>query len=127
MMVVDTSALMAIALKEPQGQACMDAIIQAEMLLMSAGTLAELLIVASRRHFAQDVKQLVADLDFEVVPVTEASARSMAQAYQRWGKGNHPAKLNYGDCFAYALATERNYPLLYVGDDFMQTDVLSAR
>jgi len=126
MMVVDTSAVVAIARKEPQAQACMDAMIQADVLLMSAGTLTELLIVALRRNFEQDVKKLISDLDFEIVPVTEASAQRAAQAYQQWGKGIHPAGLNYGDCFAYALASERHCPLLYVGDDFRQTDVLSA-
>jgi len=126
MMVVDTSAVVAIAQKEPQAQTCMEAIIQADVLLMSAGTLTELLIVALRRNFGQDVKKLISDLNFEVVPVTEASAQKAAQAYQQWGKGIHPAGLNYGDCFAYALAIERNCPLLYVGDDLRQTDVLSA-
>jgi len=126
MIVVDTSAMMAIAQKEPQARACMDAMIRANTLLISAGTLAELLIVALRRNFEKDASKLIEDLHVEVVPVTEASAQRVAQAYQQWGKGMHPAKLNYGDCFAYALASERNLPLLYVGQDFAQTDVRSA-
>jgi len=125
-MVVDTSALVAIVLKEPQAQACMEALIDADALLISAGTLTELLIIASRRNCVQEINQLMTDLSFEVVPVTQASAYSAAQAYQRWGKGNHPAKLNYGDCFAYELAMSKNCPLLYVGNDFAQTDVQSA-
>jgi len=126
MIAIDTSALVAIALKEPQAQACMEAMVQADVLLMSAGTLTELLIIAARRNFGSDVKQLIVDLNVEVVPVTEASAHGAAQAYRRWGKGVHPAKLNYGDCFAYELAVSKNCPLLYVGQDFAQTDVLSA-
>jgi len=126
MMAVDTSALVAIALNEPQAHACMEAMIGANGLLISAGTLTELLIIASRRSCVQDVNQLMTDLGFEVVPVTQASAYRTAQAYQRWGKGNHPARLNYGDCFAYELATSQNCPLLYVGQDFAQTDVQSA-
>jgi len=126
MMVVDTSALVAIALKEPQAPACMEAMIGADALLISAGTLTEWLIIASRRNVAQDADQLMRDFDFEIVPVTQTSAYRAAQAYQRWGKGNHPARLNYGDCFAYALAHERNLPLLYIGQDFAQTDVQSV-
>jgi len=61
-----------------------------------------------------------------VVPVTAKVAYQVAAAYRRWGKGVHPASLNYGDCFAYALARERNLPLLYIGQDFAQTDVQSA-
>jgi len=126
MIAVDTSALVAIALKEPQAQACMTAMIEAETLLMSAGTLAELLIIASRRNFDQDVQKLIADLNVEVIPVTEMSAQRAAAAYQKWGKGVHPAQLNYGDCFAYELAISQNCPLLYVGQDFARTDVQSA-
>jgi len=126
MIAVDTSALVAIARKEPQAQACMEAMVQADVLLMSAGTLAELLILAVRRNFEQDVRQLMSDLGVEVISVTEASAQRAAAAYQQWGKGVHPAKLNYGDCFAYELAMSHACPLLYVGQDFAQTDVQSA-
>jgi len=126
MMAVDTSALVAIALKEPQAQACMEALVRADTLLISAGTLAELLIIAACRNFAHEVRKLILDLNFEVIPVTEASAQRAAQAYQQWGKGRHPAKLNYGDCFAYEMAVSQGCPLLYVGQDFAQTDVQSA-
>jgi len=126
MIAVDTSALAAIALKKPQAQACMEVMIQADVLLISAGTLAELLIIAARRKFGHDVKKLISDLNFKVIPVTETSAYRAAAAYQKWGKGVHPAQLNYGDCFAYELATSQQCPLLYVGQDFSQTDVQSA-
>jgi len=126
MIVVDTSALLAIAQKEPQAPACMQAMIEADTLLISAGTLAELLIVATRRNIADIVKTMIAKLHVEIVPVTETTAHNAAAAYQKWGKGMHPAKLNYGDCFAYALADENRCPLLYIGHDFSQTDVRPA-
>ena len=126
MIAVDTSALMAIVLGEPQGEACMAAIEEAEQLVISAGTVAEALIVAGRRNVGDEVGALIAGLGFEVVSVTAASARRIADAYGRWGKGIHRASLNYGDCFAYEVAIEHDCPLLYVGDDFGQTDVRSA-
>jgi len=88
--------------------------------------LAKLLIVASRRNFEKEARTLIVDLLVGVVPVTAASTQRVAQAYRQWGKGVHPAKLNYGDCFAYALARKHNLALLYVGQNFTQTDVLSA-
>ena len=126
MIAVDTSALMAIVLGEPQGEACMAAIETADGLLVSAGTVAEALIVAARRNVGEEVGTLIFGLGFEVVTVTAASARRIAGAYARWGKGVHPASLNYGDCFAYEVAIEHDCPLLYVGEDFVQTDVRSA-
>lgn len=126
MIAVDTSALMAIALGEPQGDACMTAIEEADQLLISAGTVAEALIVAARRNIGEEVGALISGLDFEIVSVTAASARRIADAYGRWGKGIHRASLNYGDCFAYDVATEHDCPLLYVGEDFAQTDIQSA-
>lgn len=66
---------------------------------------------------------LIAELGFEVVPVTSAAAPRIAQAYERWGKGVHPAGLNFGDCFAYAAAEEHACHLLYVGDAFARTDI----
>jgi ribonuclease VapC len=63
---------------------------------------------------------------FEIVSVTPASARRIAAAYERWGRGMHPAGLNFGDCFSYEVAKERSCPLLYVGDDFSHTDLESA-
>jgi ribonuclease VapC len=123
---VDTSALMAIVLAEPQGEACMTAIEQADGLLISAGTVAEALIVAARRNVGEEVGALISGLGFEVVSVTAASARRVADAYGRWGKGVHPASLNYGDCFSYEVASEHDCPLLYVGENFVETDVRSV-
>lgn len=126
MIAVDTSALMAIVLGEPQAEACMAAIEEANELVISAGTVAEALIVAGRRNVGQEVAEMISGLGFEVVTVTAASARRVADAYARWGKGIHRASLNYGDCFAYEVATEQDCALLYVGDDFSQTDVKSV-
>jgi len=126
MIVVDTSALMAIALDEPAAEACMGVLETEESLLISAGTLAEALIVGARCGIAEEIAELVAGLDLEVVSVTPGSARRTAEAYARWGKGLHPAALNFGDCFAYALAAERDCPLLFVGKDFSSTDVKRA-
>lgn len=126
MIAVDTSAIMAILLRETEARDCMN-VIQSEIgVVISAGTLAETLIVASRQGIAKQAADFVRELNFEVVPVTAASAKRSAEAYAVWGKGVHAAKLNYGDCFAYELAKERGCPLLFVGDDFAQTDIKSA-
>ncbi len=126
MIAVDTSALMAIGLNEPEADACIAALEADENVLISAGTLAEVLIVGARRNIAEELSSLIEGLGFEVVSVTPASARRVARAYQQWGKGVHPAGLNFGDCFAYEVAKERGCRLLYVGDDFAKTDILSA-
>jgi len=126
MIAVDTSALMAIILDEPQARACMEAIKQEQTLLISAGTAVEALIVAGRRHLDLEIEDLISGVGMEIVPVTSASAYRSADAYRRWGKGIHPAALNYGDCFAYEVAIEHDCPLLYTGHDFAQTDVRSV-
>jgi ribonuclease VapC len=123
---VDTSALMAILLDEPEADDCMAAIEAADKLLISAGTMAEALIVAGRRNLGADMAELIDGLDFEIVPLTPASARRIAAAYGRWGKGIHPAALNFGDCFAYEVAVDRSCRLLNVGNDFSRTDIRPA-
>lgn len=126
MIAVDTSALMAIVLNEPVADACAAALEAEDHLLISAGTLAEALIVAGRRNVGEEVAQLIDGLGFEIVSVTPASARRIAEAYEKWGKGVHPAALNFGDCLSYEVAKEHACPLLYVGRDFFQTDIESA-
>lgn len=126
MIVVDTSALMAILLGEPQAERCAEVLERETQVLVSAGTLAEALIVARRRNVDDELSALINGLGLEVAPVTAAVAERVAQAYARWGRGVHPAGLNFGDCFAYALAQEVGAPLLFVGDDFARTDVASA-
>ena len=126
MIVVDTSALMAVILGEAEADTCI-AILKSETeVLISAGTMAEAMIVAARRNVAAEMICLIEGLGFDVVTVTPASARRIAQAYERWGKGVHPAGLNFGDCFAYVVASEHSCPLLFVGDDFSKTDLRPA-
>jgi len=123
LIVVDTSALMAVVLGEPKAEACIVALEKEPALAISAGTVAEALIVAEHRNVRPELESLLDGLGFEVVPVSTAMARRVADAYARWGKGMHRAALNFGDCFAYALAKERGCRLLYVGADFAHTDV----
>jgi ribonuclease VapC len=120
---VDTSALMAIVLKEPRADHCLAALEAEDQVLISAGTLAEMLIVSSRRNVGTEMARLIERLAPDVVPVTPASARRIGAAYQLWGRGVHPAALNFGDCFAYEVAKEHACRLLYVGEDFAKTDI----
>ncbi len=124
--VLDTSALMAVLLGEPAGVACAAILSSEARLLISAGTLAEALIVAGNRGIGTEMATLVAEGGVEVVPVTATTAARVAESYAAWGRGHHPAGLNFGDCFAYALAYEKSYPLLYVGQDFAKTNVPAA-
>ncbi|WP_156680554.1 type II toxin-antitoxin system VapC family toxin [Sphingomonas profundi] len=126
MKAIDTSALLTIALDEPRASDCIEAIKAETHWIISAGTVAEALIVARRRDVGDIVEGVIGAGGVEIVPVTAASARLAADAYDRWGKGVHPAALNLGDCFAYALARERACPLLYIGDHFTRTDIVPA-
>lgn len=123
MIAVDTSALMAIVLNEPEADACIAALEAEDEILISTATVAEALIVAARRSVTEEMARLLDGLGFEFVPVTPESARRVAAAYERWGKGQHPASLNFGDCFAYEVAKSHRCRLLYVGDDFRRTDL----
>jgi ribonuclease VapC len=126
MIVVDTSALMAVILGEAQAVRVAHALTTADVVAISAGTLAEALIVADRRGVGADMRMLIRELDLDVVPVTEAFAETVAAAHGRWGRGSGPAQLNFGDCFAYGLASLRGWPLLFVGEDFIRTDIRPA-
>ena len=123
MIAVDTSALMAIVLGELEADRCINALVAESELVVSAVTVAEALIVAARRNVDEEMARLIDGLGFEVVSVTAESVQRVVDAYARWGKGVHPASLNFGDCFAYALAKDRGCRLLYVGDDFAKTDL----
>ena len=125
-MVLDTSALMAVLQGEPAGVACAAILGSEARLLISAGTLAEALIVAGNRGIGIEMATLVAEGGVEVVPVTATTAARVTEAYAAWGRGHHPAGLNFGDCFAYALAHKTSYPVLYVGQDFAKTNVPAA-
>ena len=126
MIAVDTSALMAIVLGDEQADACAKILETDPDVVISAGTAAEALTVAARRNVADEMAKLIDGLGFEIVAVTASSARQIAAAYDRWGKGVHPAGLNFGDCFAYEVAKAHDCGLLYVGDDFSKTDVKSV-
>lgn len=126
MIALDTSALMAFLLEEPDAAAVYDALLSADGLVISAGTVLEALIVSDRHGLGAQMRALFEELGVEIAPVNAAVAAEIARAYQRWGKGIHPAGLNLGDCFAYALAAARDVPLLCTGADFAQTDIALA-
>lgn len=123
MIAVDTSALMAIVLNAPEADTCEVALAADENIIISAGTLAEALIVSSQRNLGTEMASLIDRVGCSVVSVTSAASQRVAEAYIRWGKGNHPARLNFGDCFAYEVAKEHACPLLFVGKDFAKTDI----
>lgn len=126
MIVVDTSALMSVILGEAEAEACSTALVSEDEIVISAGTVAEALIVAARRNVGEEMTRLIDGLGLNVMIVTLATARHIADAYSRWGKGVGPGGLNFGDCFAYATAKELACPLLFVGDDFAKTDIASV-
>jgi ribonuclease VapC len=126
MIVADTSALIAIISNEPNAKRCLDALNSQTSVIMSAGTLTEFLIVASRRKLLTEANDIIGISITRIIELTPERAQLAAAAYTRWGKGFHKASLNFGDCFAYATATEFDCPLLYIGDDFARTDVRSA-
>ena len=126
MIAVDTSALMAILLDEPEAVDCADALADNHPVLISAATVAEALIVAQGRGARNRMEALIDGLGLDIVPLDPAAARRAVDAYAQWGRGFHPAALNFGDCFAYELANSAQCPLLYVGGDFARTDVESV-
>lgn len=126
MIVVDTSALMAVLMDEPDAARCAAALELAPELLLSAGTATEAFIVADARGLGDAMSALIDGLGMTIVPLDGEGARLTALAYSRWGKGRNAAGLNFGDCFAYALAKLRDCPLLFVGEDFARTDVTAA-
>lgn len=128
-MIIDTSALIAILKGEPERQRFSVEIAENHAAI-SAGTLAEAFIVAGRlagEAGVREIEAMLRDADVAVVPVDLSQARLMGTAHLAYGRGSgHPAKLNYGDCFSYALAIARDEPLLFKGDDFTHTDVRRA-
>ena len=123
--VVDTSAVIAILKWEPEADQLAEIIGRNEP-RMSAGTLAELMIVGSGKGLAAPLQEFMASAGIAIVPVDEDMARRVGDAYFTWGKGVYPAGLNFGDCFAYALAKSLVAPVLYVGNDFSKTDCKAA-
>lgn len=129
-MILDTSAIIAILRNETEAPVFAKAVEKAAHRRISAVNYVEsaAVIDASRDPIAsRRFDDLLREAQVAVEPVTEAQARLARQAYRDFGKGSgHPAKLNFGDCFAYALAKARNESLLFKGDDFSQTDVADA-
>lgn len=129
-MIVDTSALVAIIEREPEGVPFRQALRAATRPRISAATLLEAAIVLDARDAtgtSRSLDALVKTLRIAVVPVDEEQVRVARAAYRDFGRGSgHPAKLNFGDCFAYALASVTGEPLLFKGDDFGHTDVRFA-
>jgi ribonuclease VapC len=129
-MIVDTSALVAIALDEPERLKFQELIVDSTTARLSAANLVELFIVVDRhanRSVSDRIDTLLGALALVIEPVTAEQARIAREAYRLFGRGNgHPARLNYGDCFAYALAKALSEPLLFKGDDFIHTDVAAA-
>lgn len=128
-MIVDTSAIVAILYGEPEAERFGRAISQAQRCRMSVANLLEAGIVVEGRGGEARGRALdlfMQSARIELVPVTVDHARRARQAWRRFGKGNHPAGLNFGDCFAYALAEATREPLLYKGEDFARTDIETA-
>lgn len=127
-MVIDSSALIAILRLEPEAEDFARAISSDPVRLLSAATMVEivLLLIAHSDAAYAEFEQLVAEIEIEIVPVDEQLSRIALDAFRRYGKGRHPARLNYGDCFSYALAKLTGEPLLFKGNDFSQTDIIPA-
>ena len=128
-MVIDTSALMAILCNEPERHHFNEMIVSSQFRFISTGTYIETAIVAEARYGRQGfhhLKLFLTTASIEVVACDMEQAEIAADAYYRYGKGHHVAGLNYGDCFSYALAMQKEEPLLFKGDDFVHTDVSSA-
>lgn len=129
-MIIDSSAIIAILKAETESTRCLNAIGAASHKAMSAASYLEASIVADNtrpQRFSLEFENFLVDQRIAIEPVTEVQAKLARIAHRRYGKGSgHPARLNFGDCFAYALARDRNEPLLFVGDDFSHTDIRSA-
>jgi ribonuclease VapC len=125
-MVLDTSALLAILMAEPEAEGFAVAIEHDPIRLVSAGSMLETaIVVESRRGDAggRELDLLLFKAGISLTPVDAEQVEVARQAFRLFGKGRHPAGLNFGDCFAYALSRVSGQPLLFKGDDFAQTDV----
>lgn len=128
-MIIDTSALLAIVFDEADGPELLRLVVEAPIRLMSSANALEGWIVVDRHanpSKAPPLDELIKTLGIDIEPVTIAQARLARAAYKTYGKGNHPAGLNYSDCFAYALAKATSEPWLFTGNDFSQTDIAAV-
>jgi ribonuclease VapC len=124
--VIDTSAIVAILLREPTAPALLDLLHACTPRLMSAASRIELGMVAESRigpRAPDAVARFLRDTRIEIVPVDSETADRALVAWRRFGKGNHPAALNFGDCISYATAEQHALPLLCIGNDFRATDI----
>lgn len=128
-MVLDSSAIVAIHLKEPGYERLIDAVEQADLLVVGAPTLLEAAMVLSAR-LGKDARPLLRAflrrMGAEVVPFDEGHVDAGTTAFLRFGRGRHSAALNFGDCMSYAVASVAGLPLLFTGGDFAQTDIVPA-
>jgi ribonuclease VapC len=125
-MVIDTSAILAILQNEPERRKFNEAIEAAETRSISTASFVEISIIVESRFGADGVRDLdlfMAKAQITLVPVDEDQAQLARQGFQKYGKGRHPAALNFGDCFSYGLARSVDDALLFKGNDFSQTDV----
>lgn len=128
-MIVDSSALAAILFREPEAEQCAVALRRAQVVRISAPTLVEVAMVVVSRlgpNGSVQLERLLLKLKVVVEPFTGSQAGAAHAGWLRFGRGRHPAALNFGDCFSYALAIERDEPLLFTGTDFARTDVRCA-
>jgi ribonuclease VapC len=128
-MVIDSSALLAIMFEEPDASIYLSAILNSDNCLVSAASLVETSMVSLRLRSPDPIAlldDLVNRTETIVAPVDHEQALLAREAFRRFGKGRHKAGLNFGDCFAYALAKQTGEPLLYKGSDFTLTDIVSA-
>ena len=124
--VLDTSAVLALLQGEKEADRILAALADAEVRRLSAATVVEAGIVLQARygdHGERELDLFLQRAEVEVIPFSEEHATVARQAFRRFGKGRHPAALNFGDCFAYALAVVLDHPLLFVGTDFSATGV----
>jgi ribonuclease VapC len=129
-MVLDSSAVLAILFDEPERQAFATAVEGDPRRLISTANLLESALIAESRRGEQagrELDLLLHRADVQFVPVDTDQVEIARAAWRRFGKGRHPAGLNFGDCFAYALAAASDEPLLFKGEDFARTDVVSVR
>jgi ribonuclease VapC len=127
--ILDSSAIVAILKRETESDRCLEALLRAEVVRLSTANLVEVYLVMDRSDASgpdHTVQQFLSDFAVDLVAVSVEHARLARDAHRRFGRGNHPAKLNFGDCFAYALARATGEPLLFVGNDFSRTDIAVA-
>lgn len=128
-MVVDTSALVAILFREADAAVFDRALAASPIRLLSAATRVELSFVVEGRKGSAgrvDLERLLFEVPFEIVSFSQAQAEIAIEAFRKFGKGRHPAGLNIGDCYVYALAKTTGQTLLFKGEDFKHTDIVSA-